>query len=216
MSQGIHLIFLGAPGAGKGTQAKLIAETYQAAHISTGDILREAVRNGTELGKTAKEYMNAGKLVPDDVIIGMMREKMASSDFPKNWILDGFPRTLAQAEAFAGLLQDLKLGLTAVLNIDVPLDLLMDRLTLRRTCRKTGKIFNLKFNPPDDSEQYDLYQRDDDKPEAVSQRLEVYTADTAPLIDFYRERDVLVDIKGDQSMETVTAEIKAAVDTRSK
>lgn len=210
----VHLIFLGAPGAGKGTQAKFIAERYQAAHISTGDILREAVRNETELGKTAKGYMNEGRLVPDEIIIGMIREKMSSADFPQSWILDGFPRTLAQAEAFDGLLKELDKQLTAVLNIDVPLDLLMDRLTLRRTCRKTGKIFNLKFNPPDDPEQYDLYQRDDDKPEAVSKRLKVYTADTAPLIDYYRSRDMLVDIHGDQEMEAVTAEIVAAVDAR--
>lgn len=212
--KGVHLIFLGAPGAGKGTQAKFIAESYQAAHISTGDILREAVRNETELGKTAKAYMNEGKLVPDDVVIGMIREKMARSDFPSHWIFDGFPRTLAQAEAFDALLKDLNIGLSAVLNIDVPLDLLMDRLTLRRTCRKTGKIFNLKFNPPEEPEQYDLYQREDDKPEAVSKRLEVYTSETAPLIDFYRSRNLLVDIKGDQDMDVVTKEIVSAVDAR--
>lgn len=214
MSQGIHLIFLGAPGAGKGTQSKLISDRYEAAHISTGDILREAVRNETELGKLAKGYMSEGKLVPDDVIIGMMREKMSASDFPKNWILDGFPRTLAQAEAFDGLLKELKLELTAVLNINVPLDLLMDRLTERRTCRKTGEIFNMKLNPPANPEAHDLVQRDDDKPEAVKKRLDVYTADTAPLIDYYRSRDVLVDIKGDQDMAAVTEEIIAAVDKR--
>lgn len=214
MNQGVHLIFLGAPGAGKGTQSKLISDRYSAAHISTGDILREAVRNETELGKLAKGFMNEGKLVPDDVIIGMMREKMSASDFPENWILDGFPRTLAQAEAFDGLLKELNLGLTAVLNIDVPLDLLMDRLTERRTCRKTGEIFNMKFNPPANPEDYDLVQRDDDKPEAVKKRLDVYTADTAPLIDYYSSRDLLVDIHGNQDMDAVTGEIVSAVDQR--
>jgi len=214
MSQGIHLIFLGAPGVGKGTQAQFIAEKYQAAHVSTGDILRAAVRQGTPLGSEAKGYMDRGELVPDTVIIGLIRDSLSDPAFPSNWLMDGFPRTLAQAEALDKLLAEIDQQLTLVLNIDVPLDLLMDRLTLRRTCRRTGQIFNLRFNPPADPEQYDLYQRDDDQPEAVSRRLEVYTAQTQPLIDYYRQQERLVDIQGDQSMEQVTEEIIAAVNSR--
>lgn len=211
MSKGIHLIFLGAPGAGKGTQAQVVAEKYAAAHVSTGDILRAAVRDQTTLGLEAKGYMDRGELVPDGVIIGLIRDRLTAADFPANWIMDGFPRTLAQAEALDQLLSEIDQQLTVVLNIDVPLDLLMDRLTLRRTCRKTGQIFNLKFNPPENPADYDLYQRDDDQPEAVSRRLEVYTAQTAPLIDYYRQQGRLADIHGAQDMATVTAEIEAAV-----
>lgn len=211
MSKGIHLIFLGAPGAGKGTQAQVVADKYAAAHVSTGDILRAAVRDQTPLGLEAKGYMDRGELVPDEVIIGLIRDRLTAADFPASWIMDGFPRTLAQAEALDQLLSEIDQQLTVVLNIDVPLDLLMDRLTLRRTCRKTGQIFNLKFNPPENPADYDLYQRDDDQPEAVSRRLEVYTAQTAPLIDYYRQQGRLADIHGDQAMATVTAEIEAAV-----
>ena len=212
---GVHVIFLGAPGAGKGTQAKRIAEHYHAAHISTGDILREAKRNETELGLKAKAYMDRGDLVPDELIIDMIREKMSESDFPSNWLMDGFPRTLPQAKAFDDLLSGLNLELTSVLNIDVPMDLLMDRLTQRRTCRKTGEIFNLKFNPPANPDDYDLYQREDDKEEAVQNRLAVYQRDTEPLIQYYREQNKLVDISGDQPVEDVTEAIFTAIKQKS-
>lgn len=212
MSQGIHLVFLGAPGAGKGTQAHIIAQHFEAAHISTGDILRQAAREGTEMGLKAKSFMDQGALVPDEVMIGLIREKLSEENFPMNWIMDGFPRTLAQAKALDQLLLDMNLPLTAVINIDVPLDLLMDRLTLRRTCRKTGKIFNLKFNPPDDPEQYDLYQREDDKPEAVQHRLQVYQEQTQPLIAYYEKTGKLVHICGEQAVDAVTSEILKAVE----
>ncbi|PIQ29283.1 adenylate kinase [bacterium (Candidatus Blackallbacteria) CG17_big_fil_post_rev_8_21_14_2_50_48_46] len=208
----MHLIFLGAPGAGKGTQAHLIAERFEAAHVSTGDILRQAAREGTEMGLKAKSFMDQGALVPDDVIIGLIKEKFSEADFPANWIMDGFPRTLAQAEALDQLLAEIDLGLTVVLNIDVPLDLLMDRLTLRRTCRKTGKIFNLKFSPPDDPEKYDLYQRDDDKPESVQNRLKVYQDQTQPLIAYYEKTGKLVNIHGEQDVALVTEEILKAIE----
>lgn len=200
----IHLIFLGAPGAGKGTQAQIVAERFDAAHLSTGDMLRQAVREGTELGVLAKSYMDKGELVPDDVIIGLIREKLSEQDFPSNWILDGFPRTQPQAEALDQLLKELNQELTVVLNLDVPLELLMDRLTLRRTCRKTGLIFNLKFSPPDDESKYELYQRDDDKAEAVARRLEVYQAQTQPLIDYYQQAGKLATIQGDLPVEQVS------------
>jgi adenylate kinase len=216
MSTGIHLIFLGAPGAGKGTQAHVIAEQFQAAHVSTGDILRQAAREGTEMGLKAKSFMDQGALVPDDVIIGLIKERLNHPDFPKNWIMDGFPRTLAQAEALDQLLAEISQQLTAVLNIDVPLDLLMDRLTLRRTCRKTGKIFNLKFNPPEDPGLYDLYQRDDDKPEAVEKRLQVYLEQTQPLIAYYDKTGKLADIKGDLEVTQVTESILDVVNQRSR
>lgn len=204
VKQGIHLIFLGAPGAGKGTQAQVIAERFEAAHLSTGDMLRAAVREGTELGVLAKSYMDKGELVPDGVIIGLIREKLTEANFPNNWILDGFPRTHPQAEALDQLLTEINQELTVVLNLDVPLELLMDRLTLRRTCRKTGLIFNLKFNPPEDPSQYDLYQRDDDKEEAVTRRLQVYQAQTQPLIDYYQQQGKLATVQGDQPVDQVT------------
>lgn len=208
----VHLIFLGAPGAGKGTQSKRIAEHYEAAHISTGDILRAAVAEGTPLGKEAKSYLDKGDLVPDDVIMGLIRERISSPGFPANWIMDGFPRTLAQAESLDSLLKEEGLALSVVLNIDVPMDLLMDRLTERRTCRKTGKIFNMKFNPPENPEEYDLYQRSDDTPEAVSHRLKVYTEQTEPLIHYYRQQNKLVDINGNQDVTQVTADIVEAIE----
>lgn len=207
----VHLIFLGAPGAGKGTQSKRIAEHYAAAHISTGDILRAAVAEGTELGTLAKSYLDNGDLVPDNVIMGLIRERISSPGFPANWIMDGFPRTLAQAEALDELLKEENLQLTVVLNIDVPMDLLMDRLTERRTCRKTGKIFNLKFNPPENPDEYDLYQRSDDTPEAVSNRLNVYKEQTEPLIQYYRHQNKLIDINGNQEVTQVTSDIIDAV-----
>lgn len=216
MSNGIHLIFLGAPGAGKGTQAHVIAEQYQAAHVSTGDILRQAAREGTEMGLKAKTFMDSGHLVPDEVIIGLIRERLTHADFPKNWIMDGFPRTLAQAQALDQLLAEIGQDLTAVLNIDVPLDLLMDRLTLRRTCRKTGKIFNLKFNPPEDPSLYDLYQRDDDTPEAVEKRLKVYQEQTQPLIAYYDKTGKLADIQGDLEVTQVTEAIQEVVNQRNR
>ena len=209
--EGIHLIFLGAPGVGKGTQSLRIAEHYSAAHISTGDILSQAVAERTPLGQQAKSYMDKGELVPDSLIIDLIREKLTTPGFSQNWIMDGFPRTVAQAEAMDQLLAELGQALTVVLNIEVPMDLLMDRLTLRRTCRRTGEIFNLKFNPPADASQYDLYQRDDDKPEAVSRRLAVYTEQTRPLIDYYDSRQMLRVINGDQSLELVQADILSAV-----
>ncbi|MBT9545182.1 MAG: adenylate kinase [Candidatus Sericytochromatia bacterium] len=212
----MHLIFLGAPGAGKGTQAHVIAEQYQAAHVSTGDILRQAAREGTEMGLKAKTFMDSGHLVPDEVIIGLIRERLTHADFPKNWIMDGFPRTLAQAQALDQLLAEIGQDLTAVLNIDVPLDLLMDRLTLRRTCRKTGKIFNLKFNPPEDPSLYDLYQRDDDTPEAVEKRLKVYQEQTQPLIAYYDKTGKLADIQGDLEVTQVTEAIQEVVNQRNR
>lgn len=217
MSQaGIHLIFLGAPGAGKGTQAQIVAERFEASHLSTGDMLRAAVREGTELGVLAKSYMDKGDLVPDGVIIGLIRETLTHPEFPSNWILDGFPRTLPQAEALDQLLQEINQELTVVLNIDVPLELLMDRLTLRRTCRKTGLIFNLKFNPPDDPSKYDLYQRADDTAEAVGRRLQVYQSDTEPLINYYQARGKLATIQGDSPVDQVTTSIVEAVTSQAR
>ena len=214
--EGIHLIFLGAPGAGKGTQAQIVAERFDAAHLSTGDMLRTAVREGTELGVLAKTYMDKGDLVPDGVIIGLIRETLTDPAFPGNWILDGFPRTLPQAEALDQLLKELGQQLTVVLNIDVPLELLMDRLTLRRTCRRTGLIFNLKFNPPDDESKYELYQRADDTAEAVTRRLQVYEADTQPLIEFYQQQGKLATLQGDLPVDQVTETIMETVVSRAR
>ena len=214
MSQGIHLILLGAPGVGKGTQAERLKEELQAAHVSTGNILRAAVAEGTQLGLDAKGYMDRGELVPDDVILGIIKETLSDTQFPVNWMMDGFPRNLAQSEAFGTMLSQIGQEITAVVNIDVPKDLLMERLTLRRTCRKSGRVFHLKFNPPSPEDDVDLYQRDDDREEAVAKRLEVYEAQTKPLIEYYTQQGSLVNINGNQSVEAVFDEVMAAIKAR--
>lgn len=212
--QPFHVIFLGAPGAGKGTQAKLLVDRYQAIHLSTGDLLREAVKGQTPLGLESQAFMSRGDLVPDRLILGMIKDKLAS--LSGNWIFDGFPRNLHQAKAFDELLQELNQEITAVLNVELPIHLLMERLTKRRTCKKCGQIFNLTFTPPpaqcrEGEGVCDLFQRDDDREEAVSHRLDVYTAQTEPLKAFYQHKKLLFDISGDQSTEAVYEAICAAL-----
>lgn len=212
MSKGIHLILLGAPGVGKGTQSALLKDKLSAAHVSTGEILRAAVRNGTEMGLSAKTFMDKGELVPDSVILGIIKDTLSDSSFPDNWMMDGFPRNLAQAEAFNQLLSDIDQSLTVVLNIAVPFELLMERLTLRRTCRKTGQVFNLKLNPPPEDGDFDLFQRADDTEEAVNKRLSVYDEQTKPLIEYYSSKGLLANINGDQPMDDVLKEILTTID----
>lgn len=215
MSQGpFHVIFLGAPGAGKGTQAKLLVEHYQATHLSTGDLLREAVKAQTPLGIESQAFMSRGDLVPDRLILGMIKDKLQT--LSGNWIFDGFPRNLHQAKAFDELLQELGQSVTAVLNVELPLELLVERLTQRRTCKTCGQIFNLKLNPPplqcrESSSPCELYQRDDDRVEAVSHRLDVYTSQTEPLKAFYQHQNLLVDIQGDQPTDEVYQSICKAL-----
>ena len=197
----MDLIFLGPPGAGKGTQAKMLVERYGIPQVSTGDILRAAVAEGTELGKKAKEYMEAGKLVPDEVVIGIIEERLKQSDCEKGFILDGFPRTVPQAEALDKVLEKMGRKIDHVLTLDVPEEELIKRLTGRRTCKKCGAMYHIIFNPPKvegvcDKCGGELYQRPDDNEETVRSRLSVYEQQTSPLIDFYEKKGLVRKIDG--------------------
>lgn len=209
------VLLMGPPGAGKGTQAAHLVERWGLLHVATGDLLREAVANGTELGRTAKEYMDAGKLVPDEVIIGMLGELVADlSD--GGALIDGFPRTVAQAEALDGMLQKLERGIDAVLDVRVPTDVLIDRLGGRFICRACQAPFNVNTRPPLQAGVCDacggeLYQRADDAPDAVAKRLEVYGKQTAPVSAYYSARGLLTEIDGNQPVDAVEAALDAAL-----
>jgi adenylate kinase len=196
----VRVILLGPPGAGKGTQATRIAERYGIPHISTGDILRANVREGTDLGQEAKRYMDAGDLVPDEVIMGMVADRLEQPDAEAGFLFDGFPRTVPQAEALEGMLLDRGEPLDAVLRLAVPQDEVVRRLTGRRTCSGCGRIFHLVFDPPAEPGRCDdcggeLTQRDDDTEAVVLNRLEVYRSQTQPLEHFYWERGLLRDVE---------------------
>lgn len=203
----MNIVLLGAPGAGKGTQAaKLVAE-FGTPHISTGDMLRAAVKAGTPLGKKAQSYMNAGELVPDEVIIGLVTERLSEPDTQKGFILDGFPRTSAQAVALDAELSRLNRPLDAALLVDVKFDVIIKRLTSRRMCKECGFIGTdaLSSCPKCGGE---MYQRSDDNEQTVRNRLEVYERSTAPLIDYYRGSDLLITVDGDRNVELVYNDIK--------
>lgn len=209
-----YIVLLGPPGAGKGTQAKIISEKLGLAHISSGDIFRENIKNQTELGKQAVEYINRGDLVPDDLTIGMIRERLARPDCAKGALMDGFPRTPAQAEAFDEMLPGG--GVDVVPYIQVGEDELVRRLSGRWVCRAEGHVYHASFNPPKqagvcDVDGSELYQREDDKRETVQRRIRVYFEQTAPLIDYYRERGLLVEVNGQQDIEAVSAELLQAM-----
>lgn len=204
----MRIIFLGPPGAGKGTQAKMLIDRYGIPQISTGDILRAAVKEGTPMGKKAKEYMDAGKLVPDEVVIGIMQDRLKQSDCAKGFILDGFPRTVAQAEALENMLKELNMPIDKVLALDVPDEVLLERLTGRRTCKSCGQMYHVKFDPPKSGNNCDkcggeLFQRDDDKEETIKNRLSVYHAQTAPLLDFYGKKGMVVKIDGTKTPDEI-------------
>ncbi len=208
----MNLILLGAPGAGKGTQAKMISEKYGIPQIATGDMLREAVVKGTELGKKAKEYMDRGELVPDEIVIGIVRERLQQPDCEKGFILDGFPRTLAQAEALDKMLEELGKKIDAVININVPEEEVVKRIAYRRTCRNCGAVYHLIYNPPKEDNKCDkcgaeLYQRDDDKEETVRERFKVYREKTEPLIEYYKEKGILYEVDGTKDINDVFGEI---------
>ncbi|MET1125067.1 MAG: adenylate kinase [Archaeoglobaceae archaeon] len=213
----MNLILLGAPGAGKGTQAKKIAEKYGLVHIATGDILREAVAKGTELGKKAKEYMDRGELVPDEIVIGIVKERLQQPDCSGGFILDGFPRTLAQAEALDKMLEELGMKIDAVINIAVPEEEVVRRIAYRRTCRNCGAVYNLIYSPPKEDNKCDrcggeLYQRDDDKEEVVRERFRVYRERTEQLIEYYRKKGILYEVDGTKDIEEVFKQITDILD----
>jgi len=192
----MRIIFIGPPGAGKGTQATKIVERFQIPHISTGDMFRAAVKAGTPLGRKADEYMKAGKLVPDEVTIGLVRERIAQDDARNGFLLDGFPRTVPQAEALSEALDADGLTLDAVLLLEVPDELIVRRITGRRSDPETGAIYHIEFNPPPAEIAGRVTQRKDDTEEAVKARLEAYHAQTAPLVPFYGAKSVLVRVDG--------------------
>lgn len=210
----MRIILLGPPGAGKGTQAEKIVAKYGTAHISTGDILRSNVKAGTALGLKAKQFMDAGQLVPDELIVNMMRSRLAEDDCAKGFILDGFPRTVPQAEALSTLLADMKIKLDGVVLLDVDDETVVKRLCGRRMCKKCGKIFHVDFKPSTkgshcDSCGGDLYQRDDDKESVIRNRLSVYHAQTAPLVDFYDKAGLLIRIAGSEPADSVLGRIES-------
>lgn len=204
---------MGLPGAGKGTQAEQIVEKYNIPHISTGDMFRAAMKNNTELGRKAKSFMDNGDLVPDEVTNGIVRERLSEDDAKDGFLLDGFPRTVEQAQELENILSDLGTELDAVINIDVEKDVLMKRLTGRWICRTCGKTYHEIYNPPTvpgkcDLDGGELYQRDDDKKETVEKRLNVNMKQTKPLLDFYSEKGKLHNINGEQEIKDVFVDVE--------
>lgn len=208
----MNLVLMGLPGAGKGTQAEKIVEKYNIPHISTGDMFRAAMNEGTELGLKAKSFMDKGDLVPDEVTIGIVRERLSKDDCQNGFLLDGFPRTVAQAEALEAMLASMDKKIDYVINVVVDKDILMERLTGRRICKNCGATYHLVFNPPKvegvcDRCGGELYQRADDNSETVQNRLEVNMKQTKPLLDFYESKGYLRNINGQQDIEKVFADI---------
>ncbi len=210
-----YIVMLGPPGAGKGTQAEILAQKLGLVHVSSGDLFRENLSNQTELGKLAQTYMTKGELVPDDVTIAIVKERLSRPDCAKGAVLDGFPRTPAQAEALNQILAELNGKVDLVPLISVPNDVLVERLS-GRWMSKSGRVYHALYNPPkvkwvDDIDGTPLYQREDDKPETVQRRIDVYYEQTAPLIDYYRQAGLLVEIDGTQEIEKVTEDILKAI-----
>ena len=210
-----YIVMLGPPGAGKGTQAEILAQKLGLVHVSSGDLFRENLSTQTELGKLAQTYMTKGELVPDDVTIAMVKERLSRPDCAKGAVLDGFPRTPAQAEALNKILAEMNAKVDLVPLISVPNDVLVERLS-GRWMSKSGRVYHALYNPPkvkwvDDIDGTPLYQREDDKPETVQRRIDVYYEQTAPLIDYYRQAGLLVEIDGTQEIEKVTEDILKAI-----
>jgi adenylate kinase len=210
------IVLLGPPGAGKGTQAEAISAKLCLPHISSGDIFRENLKDHTELGKMADTYISKGELVPDDVTIAMIKERLSRPDCSDGALLDGFPRTPAQAEALAAMLTEVCGKVTSVPYICVPDDVLIERLAGRWTCRQAGHVFHQKYNPPHqagvcDFDGSELYQREDDKTDTVKRRIRVYLEQTQPLVDYYQQRGVLIEVDGKKPIEQVTQHLLAAL-----
>ncbi|AYU55840.1 adenylate kinase [Staphylococcus piscifermentans] len=213
----MNIILMGLPGAGKGTQASEIVKKFPIPHISTGDMFRKAIKDETELGKEAKSYMDRGELVPDEVTVGIVKERLSEDDAKKGFLLDGFPRTLEQAEALSKIMKELDRKIDAVINIEVPEEELMNRLTGRRICEVCGTTYHLVFNPPKvdgvcDLDGGKLYQREDDNPETVAKRLEVNVKQSKPIIEYYDKEGVLKNIDGSGDIEKVTESVIGILD----
>lgn len=215
----MRLLIMGRPGAGKGTQAVNIREYYEIPHISTGDMFRAAMKNGTKLGLTAKKYMDEGGLVPDEVTIGIVKERLVEDDCKNGFLLDGFPRTIAQAEALDSFLKDQKIALDAVLDVNVAQEILVQRMVGRRVCKQCGATYHVMYNKPIKDGICDncgtaLIQRADDTEATAVNRLAVYDANTAPLLDYYAKQNLLKTVNGDQSLEDVFKDIKKVLGDR--
>ncbi|APB32137.1 MULTISPECIES: adenylate kinase [Vagococcus] len=214
----MNLILMGLPGAGKGTQAERIVDVYEIPHISTGDMFREAMKNETPLGKEAKSYIDKGELVPDSVTNGIVKDRLSQADTEKGFLLDGFPRTLAQAEELDTILEELGKKVDDVLNIHVAEDVLVDRLAGRIICRSCGATYHKTNNPPkvegtcDRCGSHDFYQREDDKPETVKNRLEVNIKNSEPILAYYEDKGVLHTIDGDRDIDAVFEDVKSIID----
>ncbi|EHJ56894.1 adenylate kinase [Streptococcus urinalis FB127-CNA-2] len=209
----MNLLIMGLPGAGKGTQAAKIVEEFGVAHISTGDMFREAMSNQTDMGKLAKSYIDKGELVPDEVTNGIVKERLAKQDIAeKGFLLDGYPRTIEQAYALDETLKELNLTLDGVVNIDVDPSSLVERLSGRIINRKTGETFHKVFNPPvGDYDENDFYQREDDKPETVKRRLDVNIAQGQPILDHYSEKGLVNNVNGNQEIDIVFEDVKKVI-----
>jgi len=208
----LRLVLLGPPGAGKGTQAAQITKRYNIPHISTGDIFRDNIKRGTDLGKKAKEYMDSGLLVPDDIVVSIVKDRLTKDDCKDGFLLDGFPRTVNQAHALDEALNEMSLKLDNVINIDVAKEELIARAIGRRICKGCGATYHIEFNPPKENGKCDvcgeeLYQRDDDTEETVARRIEVYMEQTKPLIDYYSKKGIIINVDGKQSIEGVFEDI---------
>ena len=213
----MKIIMLGAPGAGKGTQAKKIAEKYSIPHISTGDIFRANIKNNTELGKKAKTYMDKGELVPDELVVDLIMDRFKEADCANGYVLDGFPRTIIQARKLADICSMFNFKIDAVINLDIPEDVLVKRLSGRRTCADCGKSYHIVYNPPKKEGVCDvcggeLIQRSDESEEAVQVRIDTYNKQTKPLIDYYTMLGELTNVDGNQSMDEVAEEIYKVLD----
>lgn len=208
----MNIILMGLPGAGKGTQASEIVKKFPIPHISTGDMFRKAIKDETELGKEAKSYMDRGELVPNEVTVGIVKERLSEDDAKKGFLLDGFPRTLEQAEALSKIMTELGRKIDAVINIEVPEEELMNRLTGRRVCEVCGTTYHLVFNPPKvdgvcDLDGGKLYQREDDNPETVAKRLEVNVKQSKPILEYYDKEGVLKNVDGSKDIQEVTGSV---------
>ena len=213
----MRLILLGPPGVGKGTQASNIVKKYNIPHISTGDIFRANIKEGTELGLTAKGYMDKGLLVPDELVVAIVKDRLAMDDCKDGFLLDGFPRTVEQAESLDTELTEMGIKLDKVVNIEADKDILVERVTGRRICKECGATYHIKFNPPKlegvcDTDEGELYQRDDDKVDTVATRIQVYLDQTQPLISFYENKGLILDIDGTYTIDNIFETIVNALE----